>query len=227
LSHSDEDVQADSIITRQLQVCSLLESAAAMAQGSIRRKDKTLAYFAVENIRKFSISYGQQKAAWQASSQLLSRDWFVVPDLENPDNFGLRYVLLCSFVLVGLGCVRCDFSFPLLCFDSNRIIDDMRQKGTWVEWKILRQYQGLFNDAMSDMPDLCYVIAVNAKKMSIAAARRGDFHALDLFIKFFNTFMVHHHHHTFYLVVGSVLMFHIVFSVWCSTLATFAWHSRC
>ena len=65
----------------------------------------------------------------------------------------------------------------------------MRVKRTWVEWKILRQFQGLFADAMNDMPDLCYVIAVNSKKMCIAAARRGDFHVLDLFVKFFNTFM--------------------------------------
>lgn len=161
LPAKDEDVDPTTVEARQLHVCSLIESAAAMAQGGIRRKDKTLSYFSIEQIRKFCVSYGELKPAWQACAKVVLRDWFVVPDLENPDNFGL----------------------------SSRIVDDMQKKGTWVEWKIMRQYQGLFNDAMTDMPDLCYVIAVNTKKMCIAAARRGDFTALDLFIKFFNTFM--------------------------------------
>ena len=49
-------------------VCALIESAAAMAQGAIRRKDKALSYFAVENLRKFCVSYGERKAAWAESS---------------------------------------------------------------------------------------------------------------------------------------------------------------
>ena len=84
-----------------------------------------------------------------------------VPDQENPDNFGL----------------------------SGGILNAMRDKQTWLEWKVLRQYQILFTDALKSMPELCYVIAVNTKNMAFAAALLKDYHTLDMTIKFFNTFL--------------------------------------
>jgi hypothetical protein len=72
---------------------------------------------------------------------------------------------------------------------SNESIGDLKHRKNWVEWKILRQYQMLFNEGLGRMKDLCYLIAINTRRLGVGAARRGDLHTLDLSIKFFNTYL--------------------------------------
>ena len=72
---------------------------------------------------------------------------------------------------------------------SDDAIDDLRNRGTWLEWKILRQYQMLYSEGLGRMKDLCYLIAINTRRLGEAAARHGDLPALDLVIKFFNTYL--------------------------------------
>ena len=72
---------------------------------------------------------------------------------------------------------------------SHDSIGDLKSRKTWVEWKILRQYQMLFNEGLGRMKDLCYLIAINTRRLGVGAARRGDFHTLDLSVKFFNTYL--------------------------------------
>lgn len=72
---------------------------------------------------------------------------------------------------------------------SDEAVDDLRQRGTWLEWKILRQYQMLYGEGLNEMKDLCYLIAINTRRLGEAAARHGDLPALDLAIKFFNTYL--------------------------------------
>jgi hypothetical protein len=72
---------------------------------------------------------------------------------------------------------------------SDEAIQDLVQRGTWLEWKVLRQYQMLFGDALGQIKDVCYLIAINTRRLGEAAGRRSDFLALDLSIKFFNTYL--------------------------------------
>ena len=72
---------------------------------------------------------------------------------------------------------------------SDEAVEDLRNRGTWLEWKILRQYQMLYGEGLDDMKDLCYLIAINTRRLGEAAARHGDLPALDLVIKFFNTYL--------------------------------------
>lgn len=72
---------------------------------------------------------------------------------------------------------------------SNEAIDDLRNRQTWLEWKILRQYQMLYGEGLNEMKDLCYLIAINTRRLGEAAARHGDLPTLDLAIKFFNTYL--------------------------------------
>ncbi|PRP91819.1 hypothetical protein ENSA5_52560 [Enhygromyxa salina] len=72
---------------------------------------------------------------------------------------------------------------------SDEAVDDLRNRGTWLEWKILRQYQMLYGEGLERMKDLCYLIAINTRRLGEAAARHGDLPALDLAIKFFNTYL--------------------------------------
>jgi hypothetical protein len=72
---------------------------------------------------------------------------------------------------------------------SDDAIEDLRRRATWLEWKILRQYQMLFGEALGQIKDTCYLIAIDTRRLGEAAGRRGDLHALDLAIKFFNTYL--------------------------------------
>ncbi len=72
---------------------------------------------------------------------------------------------------------------------SNEAITDLRERGTWLEWKILRQYQMVFGESLTQIKDVCYLIAIDTRRFGEAAAHRGDLHVLDLAIKFFNTFL--------------------------------------
>lgn len=72
---------------------------------------------------------------------------------------------------------------------SDEAIGDLRERCTWLEWKVLRQYQMLFTEGLSQIKDICYLIAINTRRLGEAAARRNDLHALDLAVKFFNTYL--------------------------------------
>lgn len=89
------------------------------------------------------------------------RDWFTIPDRQSPDFVSL----------------------------SREAIDDLRERRTWLEWKVLRQYQMLFTEGQSQIKDICYLIAINTRRLGHAAAVYGDLRALDLTIKFFNTYL--------------------------------------
>ena len=72
----------------------------------------------------------------------------------------------------------------------DAVADIRRHASTWVEWKILRQYQMLFGEGLDRMKDLCYLIAINTRRLG--EARGGvtaTSTALDLSIKFFNTYL--------------------------------------
>jgi hypothetical protein len=72
---------------------------------------------------------------------------------------------------------------------SDEAVADLRNRQTWLEWKILRQYQMLYGEGLNEMKDLCYLIAINTRRLGEAAARHGDLSTLDLAIKFFNTYL--------------------------------------
>jgi hypothetical protein len=72
---------------------------------------------------------------------------------------------------------------------SDEAVGDLVERGTWVEWKLLRQYQMLFTESLGQIKDTCYLLAINTRRLGEAAGRRGDLWALDLAIKFFNTYL--------------------------------------
>lgn len=88
-------------------------------------------------------------------------EWFKIPDRQSPDFVSL----------------------------SPEAITDLRHRRTWLEWKVLRQYQMLFTEGQSQIKDICYLIAINTRRLGEAASVYNDLRALDLTIKFFNTYL--------------------------------------
>jgi hypothetical protein len=72
---------------------------------------------------------------------------------------------------------------------SAESIADIEERRTWVEFKVLRQYQAIYGEALANMRDVTSVIAIDTRYVGEAAIKVGDPEALGLAVKFFNTFL--------------------------------------
>ena len=84
------------------------------------------------------------------------------------------------------GVIRTNLDFASMADDSVRRLE---AEGIWFEFKILRQYQTIYSEALGTMRDINYVIAINTRMIAKEALRKNHNKALDLAIKFFNTYL--------------------------------------
>jgi hypothetical protein len=68
-------------------------------------------------------------------------------------------------------------------------VDDIERRHTWVEWKVLRQFQGIYHEALVSMRDVAYVIAIDTRYIGEAAIANDDREGLAVCVKFFNSFL--------------------------------------
>jgi hypothetical protein len=66
---------------------------------------------------------------------------------------------------------------------------DLKQRKLWLEMKVFRQYQMLYNEALNRTRDLNYLIAINTRLLGERMLADGDSDAHWLAIKFFNTYL--------------------------------------
>ncbi|MGF1464868.1 MAG: DUF2254 family protein [Sandaracinaceae bacterium] len=59
----------------------------------------------------------------------------------------------------------------------------------WLEMKVLRQYQTLYNEALNRMRDMNYLIAINTRRIAEAGLGAGNTELFYLAVKFFNTYL--------------------------------------
>jgi len=158
-----------------------LEAATPIARKSFRNTDarQFRAVEAVEHLANIGLNALQQKDKGIASESI-----------DSLCEFGIRYgeskAAMRQDWLRIPGWNRQSSDFVSLSDDA---IEDLRRRATWLEWKVLRQYQMLFGEALGQIKDTCYLIAIDTRRLGEAAGRRGDLHALDLAIKFFNTYL--------------------------------------
>ncbi len=82
--------------------------------------------------------------------------------------------------------IRDNPDFVAMDPESLRDLEDNR---TWVEWKALRQYLGIYNEAQGTMPDINYLVAIDTRYIGEAAAARGDDQVVTLAFKFMNSYL--------------------------------------
>lgn len=82
--------------------------------------------------------------------------------------------------------IRGNPDFASMAADS---VSELERSRTWFEFKVLRQYQSIYTEALGTMRDINYVIAINTRQMAERAIEQRAPEALLLTIKFFNTFM--------------------------------------
>ena len=60
---------------------------------------------------------------------------------------------------------------------------------TWLEWKALRQYLGIYAEAQADMPDINYLIAIDTRYVGEAALARDERAVVELAFRFMNSYL--------------------------------------
>lgn len=60
---------------------------------------------------------------------------------------------------------------------------------TWLEYKALRQYLGIYAEAQSEMPDINYLIAIDTRYIGEAALASGDRAVVELAFRFMNSYL--------------------------------------
>ena len=82
--------------------------------------------------------------------------------------------------------LRADPDFVALAADS---LDDLATRRTWLEWKGLRQIREVFGAALTTMPEMAHVVAIDTRYVGEAALAAGDREVLVLTVKFMNTYL--------------------------------------
>jgi hypothetical protein len=137
------------------------------------------AVVAVEHLANIGLNAIQQKDKNIASSAVNALCHYVVEYEDNKAAMLQNWFTIASW----------NRESPDFVSLSDDALMDIVARRTWLEWKVLRQYQMLFAESLSAMNDLCYLIAINTRRLGEAAAVHGDHRALDLSIKFFNTYL--------------------------------------
>lgn len=66
---------------------------------------------------------------------------------------------------------------------------DLEARRTWVEWKIMRQYLGLYNEALSSMKEIDHLVAIDTRYVGEAALAARDDELLTLTTWFLNSYL--------------------------------------
>lgn len=72
---------------------------------------------------------------------------------------------------------------------DEETMHDLEMRWIWVEWKVLRQYLGVYNEALGSMQDINYLIAIDTRYIGEAAAARGNGDLVDMVFRFMNSYL--------------------------------------
>jgi hypothetical protein len=75
-----------------------------------------------------------------------------------------------------------------VAMDPESLVD-LEGRRTWVEWKVMRQYLGIYNEALGSMRDINYLIAIDTRYVGEAASRAGDAELVGLVYRFMNSYL--------------------------------------
>jgi hypothetical protein len=68
-------------------------------------------------------------------------------------------------------------------------LQDLVTRRTWTEWKVMRQYLGIYNEALTSMKDINYLIAIDTRYLGEAAGKAKDEELMRLVLRFMNSYM--------------------------------------
>jgi hypothetical protein len=68
-------------------------------------------------------------------------------------------------------------------------VDEISEARTWLEWKVLRQYQTIYVESLNRMRDVSQLVAIDTRYTGETALAAGDRQVVALAVKFFNTYL--------------------------------------
>jgi hypothetical protein len=68
-------------------------------------------------------------------------------------------------------------------------LQDLEERKNWVEWKVMRQYFGIYNEALGTMRDINYLIAIDTRYLGEAAAKCQDRELVVLVYRYMNSYL--------------------------------------
>ncbi len=68
-------------------------------------------------------------------------------------------------------------------------LGDLEARRTWVEWQVMRQYLGIYNEALQQMRDINYLIAIDTRYLGEAAGLSRDDELVRLCFRFMNSYL--------------------------------------
>lgn len=71
----------------------------------------------------------------------------------------------------------------------REVLDEISQKRTWLDYKVLRQYQMIYNESLNRMRDINYIVAIDTRSLGEDAIDSNNQETLKLVLKFFNTYL--------------------------------------
>jgi hypothetical protein len=150
----------------ELQAATLtaMEELTDITSNSISGKDKIIASGAVDALKDFCLAYLESKPRTAEKKDASEGHYWlrIGPALRlNPD-----------FVAM-----------------DPESLTDLQARGTWVEWKVMRQYLGIYNEALATMRDINYLVAIDTRYIGEAASRRKDAELVRLTYRFMNSFL--------------------------------------
>lgn len=66
---------------------------------------------------------------------------------------------------------------------------DLEARRTWLEWQVMRQFLGVYNDALGSMRDICNLIAIDTRYIGEAAVKAGDDELITLVLRYMNSYL--------------------------------------
>jgi hypothetical protein len=68
-------------------------------------------------------------------------------------------------------------------------VEDLQTRRTWVEWKVMRQFLGIYNEALGGMRDINYLVAIDTRYIGEAASKMKDDELMQLVYRFLNSYL--------------------------------------
>jgi hypothetical protein len=140
---------------------------------------RVMALSAVEQLADVALNALEQKDKGIASKTVDSLSELVVAYVPNKQSLDPRWFQI-------RGQLARDTDFVSMNAEALGKISSTR---TWLEYKTLRQFLMVFREALLGMPDLITRIAINTRYIGQAATAAGDRAAVEVVVKFFNTYM--------------------------------------
>ena len=82
--------------------------------------------------------------------------------------------------------LQADPDFVALTDDS---LEELARNRTWLEWKGLRQVREVFSAALSSLPEMAHVVAIDTRYVGEAALAAGNRDVFAMIVKFMNTYL--------------------------------------